>query len=774
MFRSNELSSPSSQLSEHQQLSPLYMSFGEDENEDTLDFCDSPLLDFKSKNTLFAATDDSSSSSHSQETHRSNVIIPVTSEKKNASKGTNLSSPLKNQTKPSKKKIKTNSKIVAVKKKVEFKDLESSSETDDEKKVPQPRKNQKSNSSNNVKKSLSRQLKEMIQEVKQRVRLEQNSDNDDFQVSEEEYVLPPFSQELISSEEEIEEEKKRKKPHRKKRIFSDIHFVVSSSLVVEKDKEALDRMIKKENGTIMRQLSSELMDTYLNKKIVLLSEKSSTKPTFLIALLLDIPILKPQWIFDCSNQHRLILEDPEIKKYLVDRGSYRLRSDPSIQHVEQQTFNQSLLCCNIEHRIFYGCKVKIIDNSQDQSLIAGWSGILKVGGATIEHNLENQTNEGSNFIFVKDGDEVSSDICEMATQRRLPILDRESILKITITSQREFSSEQVINFTQLSKTIAHPSRSINRTEIVESISLVDLQCYDMCEEVIYDIEGSFFFKEEQNCYLKTKFIRINRDGSNEIYRLHDMVLLNDHNDEIFCRIDSLYYDCSFPSMTATQYINIPNSKELVATRRSISSPISLIQHKLHLCSNSMSQECCYIAMYNTQNIDESPHTNMSKEDALNSIEDLKNFSFQWLAPVKISLFKDYVSICSLKFRGQIFQKGDFVIVNTLHSSITGRIKSFRDSDTSNFAFPSKKYPVSEGSMFIEVFVKGRLESQLVQSQQQGSVLIPTHEVICVKTYDIRHIQHAIAIDLDSTISNMPSVKSLLSQCQAWPLFFISC
>ncbi|KAF0982903.1 hypothetical protein FDP41_010882 [Naegleria fowleri] len=599
----------------------------------------------------------------------------------------------------------------------------------------------------------------MIQEVKQRVRLEQQETTDDFQVSEDEqdYVLPSFSQELISSEDEMEK-KKRKKPHRKKQmaqslmIFSDIHFVVSSSLV-ENDKEAVDRIIKKENGTIMRQLSSELMDTYVNKKIILISEKSSTKPTFLIALLLDIPILKPQWIFDCSNQNRLLLEDQEIKKYLVDRGSYRLRSNPSIQHVEKQTFNQSLLCCKTENRIFYGCKVKIIDNSEDQSLTTGWSGILKVGGAQVEEYLENQTNEGSNFIFVKDGNEVPQEIMEMATQRKLPILDRESILKIVITLEREFSPEQVINFNQLSRTITQTSNSINRNEIVESISLVDLQGYDVCEELMNGLthcEGYFFLKEEQNCYLKSKFIRLNKNGSNEIYHLHDMILVNYLNDEIFCRIDSLYYDCSFPSMTATQYIKIPNTKELVMTRRSIRSPLSMIQYKICLCSNPASRECCFVsdAFFNTKTckIEEFSYfpSALSKEEALNSIENLKNCSFKWIAPVKVSLFKDYVSICGLKWRGQIFQKGDFVIVNSLQTTITGRIKSFRDDDISHFTYPAKKYLVSEGSLFIEVFVKGNSEG--LSHHQTPPVLTPTHQVTCVKITDICHIQAVMVID----------------------------
>ncbi|EFC39747.1 BRCT domain-containing protein [Naegleria gruberi] len=648
------------------------------------------------------------------------------------------------------------------------------------------------------KKSLCRQFTDMITEIKKTAKKKKY--HDDLDVSEDDsddLMDISSSEELLSSdsEDEVVVRKRKKLTPKKKKLFANMRFVISNSLI-ESDKEKLEKKIKEENGTIIRQLSSSNLDSCEIGKTVLISEKTSTKPTYLIALLLDIPILKKDWIFDSITEKKLITDEKTIQKYLLDRGTTSSRLDPSTLHVEKQTFNSSMMCCKKENRIFYGCRVKILGNEKE---LSSWISILVAGGAIIDNELTTQTSEGSNFIFVKDSNKLTEEDVEKATSMKLPILDGESLLQIVITLERKFSEEQVLNYAELSQITRkmQPLPSINLLEM--SMPLIELpdetdviNNMDLIDKIEF---GNFFNINEKDSIQKTSFTRVTTCSGDTIcekYYIHDMVVLDYLNEELICRIDSLYYCGNIPTLRATQYYSNPKRK-LQKTERVVNCSVEHIKYKLNICgpTRHKSQHFYSNQRFNTktQVISDILEDIKTVGETCLGLEQCKEHKFKWLPPFKTNIFNDHIMVSTLKWRKQLFQQGDFVLIKQKQSDlqIVGCITEMRENDTNIFAIPSsRKFPISQGSLFVEIFEKldqdfcvlsknSNVITTTTDNHQQGNTVVSqlcvnnsnnqqyktTHQVSRLDVESIQHIQSFVAINGQLIGDN--SINTLVQQ-----------
>ncbi|KAL9645400.1 hypothetical protein ABK040_002599 [Willaertia magna] len=439
-----------------------------------------------------------------------------------------------------------------------------------------------------------------------------------------------LSEELFNSEEE--------KP---KLIFEDIYFVITSAIASQQERENYMKKIKENGGKIIPQLYNSNYDKFSKKKIILIADKPSSKPSYLISLLFNIPLLKKEWIDDCITKNDLILNENEIKSYLLKRGSYRNRLTNQLIEKEQQ-FNRSLECLMKEKRVFYGSNVKIIYKEENKKFVDDWKPILEAGGALIDNNLGKQNVLETNFLFVKDNLELTSEVLEFAKITKLPIIDKDAVIQMIITLERKFNEENVINYKDINNillttpkkkrkedaaTIITPTRkrfnlSLLESDLVKtpttplsatannnntstttpkssinykspapnvrSSSLKDVSTVlfpengnnnGMTQQQEKIKEGNYFFKGEK----KLMFIRIGKEKDDsfvsEIFRIGDVVVVIQNQSQLFVRIDELLYDeLGVPIMKGTIYKD--EELRLIDTKEKVQVSLSNIQYKL--------------------------------------------------------------------------------------------------------------------------------------------------------------------------------------------------
>ena len=676
------------------------------------------------------------------------------------------------------------------KKKIEFKHLESESEeTDEEVAAPKEKKRKiekqvkkaptkkpvtpQPSSKRNKRPSLSKQFTSIVERSRQKALsdIEVSSSDDEIYG-----IVPSLSQEMFSQEDNQDAVEEK--------LFSGIYFVLSSSLLEEKDKAELEVLIKNADGKIIHQLNGNNHEHYENKKMVLIADKTSTKPSYLIALLFEIPLLKKEWVKACVEKNELILNEKEVSKYLLDRGSFKFRTTPG-QHTEKQTFNSSLVCCKREQRIFYGCGVKIVDHVNDKSLTSTWSPILMAGGAVIDQKLKKQTISGSNFIFVRQSSDLTEEDTKLAKKKRLPILDRESVLQIIITLERKFSEEHVINYSDLTlpkpatpkKTPTTPSRKLVDLSmpLIDDVDLSD-KSFNLIETVETRVpsktSGNFFRKDEMGLYNKTCFVRMEYDSSSsycETFHLRDMVLLREHRGEVFCRIDSLYYEGNLPSMKGTQYLPSQNDPlKMVATDITIIALLSEIKFKVLLKTKKTGKAFYSDYSYNTLNYQltkhqiEMPYPKVSPTESIESImltlDIPKKHKFKWIAPISMALYREWANVCGISWKGTIHQPGDFVQLGTKNNTVVGRITELREENVDVFSEPFKSFAISKGTIFLELFNKRSLDSE-------PSHYTPTHQVHAVNVSDLTYIRKIIVFQSD-IYKSLDDHSSLHRECLA--------
>ncbi|KAG2388009.1 hypothetical protein C9374_000859 [Naegleria lovaniensis] len=230
---------------------------------------------------------------------------------------------------------------------------------------------------------------------------------------------------------------------RSEKLFKDLRFTVTS-ISTPTERERVIKAIRSHGGEVIETLE----DIQEAEKIILIADDCTTKPNYLIALMMEIPLLKKEWIHDSISEGRLLVDS--MYKYVLNRGSFLVRSTKQKKLVKQHVSSKLSCCVPMEERIFNSVKVRIIGSKDFKEK---WTPILKAGGAKVMTVLKSQTDHLSNFLLVEDYDKLDAKVKKEAKQLKLPILDRDSLLEIIVTLERKLSSDQILNYSDLKSTV---------------------------------------------------------------------------------------------------------------------------------------------------------------------------------------------------------------------------------------------------------------------------------------------------------------------------------
>ncbi|KAL9656467.1 hypothetical protein ABK040_005231 [Willaertia magna] len=275
----------------------------------------------------------------------------------------------------------------------------------------------------------------------------------------------------LIKEEEVEIELTQTKPRKKRKLFQNIHFVLTS-ISNNNERDKLTQLIKENGGSIIDDFISfvckfdskyslqnedvTVQSTSVKDFVILVAEQSTTKPNYLISLILEIPLLKKEFIYDMINNYKKqnnfkLSFTTNIKEdYLLERGIYtkKLQNKKiTKKKVKQLTSTKITNCNNFINRIFYSCRIYIYGSDEFK---LKWKPIIEIGGATIVKYLpKTQTRDFKNFCLVENFKDVNQKTILHCKEYLIPILDRESLLEIIVTLNREFSEQQVLNYNEL-------------------------------------------------------------------------------------------------------------------------------------------------------------------------------------------------------------------------------------------------------------------------------------------------------------------------------------
>ena len=217
-------------------------------------------------------------------------------------------------------------------------------------------------------------------------------------------------------------------------LFHEFCFIVLD--YPPQEMKLIEKTIRENGGKVAsieppkQWYSDRLFEMELKKMVLLTDAPKSSKPSYLVALMLNIPILKKEWLFDSIEKACVISEN--VQNYLVPRGSCTEQSNGTISiKTENQVFNPTFRMNKRENRLFSDSSVRFV--SKDQKFVQSWKSILKAGGASIDEYLHNQTSNYTNFVFVKDISDVTTNRLEHFNKINLPIICRDSILNMIIS-----------------------------------------------------------------------------------------------------------------------------------------------------------------------------------------------------------------------------------------------------------------------------------------------------------------------------------------------------
>ncbi|EFC50142.1 BRCT domain-containing protein [Naegleria gruberi] len=236
-------------------------------------------------------------------------------------------------------------------------------------------------------------------------------------------------------------------------------YIIAPDFTPE-EREQYSKLVK-DNGGKMASIKkdfawySEGLNELANDKLVLISDSPKPRPSYLAALMLNIPLLKKEWIIDSLNQKSIITTD--VDKYLLARGSFT--TTDGIFREEAQLFNPTFQMLPKEKRPLYGVSVKI--NCSDVKFIDSWKKVLESGGATVGDiaTYSSKHGQGSrNFVLVRDTSEISKQRLDYFNIKKVPILNKDSVIQMIISSEYNFED---LKITKLPENPTNKSRKPN-------------------------------------------------------------------------------------------------------------------------------------------------------------------------------------------------------------------------------------------------------------------------------------------------------------------------
>ncbi|KAF0981950.1 hypothetical protein FDP41_011811 [Naegleria fowleri] len=258
------------------------------------------------------------------------------------------------------------------------------------------------------------------------------------------------------------------------KLFKDLRFTITS-ISTPTERERVIKAIRSHGGEVIETLE----DIQEEELIILIADDCTTKPNYLIALMMEIPLLKKEWIHDSISEGRLLIDT--MYKYVLNRGSFLVRSTKQKKLVKQQVLSKLSPCVPMEERIFSSAKVRIIGSKDFKEK---WSPILKAGGAKVMTVLKSQTDHLSNFLLVEDYDKLDAKVKKEAKQHKLPILDRDSLLEIIVTLERKLSSDQILNYSDLKTAIQKMAKQQSKKRACRDDHEEDSEESDSSEEEV--------------------------------------------------------------------------------------------------------------------------------------------------------------------------------------------------------------------------------------------------------------------------------------------------
>ncbi|KAG2387069.1 hypothetical protein C9374_002104 [Naegleria lovaniensis] len=218
-------------------------------------------------------------------------------------------------------------------------------------------------------------------------------------------------------------------------FFSGFQFIIA-------DLKAKDNVLMtiKENGGKLVSMRADspwytldkLSDAkFASSKFVLIADEPRMKPSYVVALMLDIPLLKKEWLFECAKQYQVITDS---SKFLHKRGTYVAVGTGEKVEVSQH-FNASFRIKPLQERLFYNFVVKII--SSDSKFTETWKKIFEAGGAKVEDEISGLIGFQKNFVLVKEHEDITKSRLDFCNEHKIPIIDKDAVLQLIISGKTD-------------------------------------------------------------------------------------------------------------------------------------------------------------------------------------------------------------------------------------------------------------------------------------------------------------------------------------------------
>ncbi|KAF0984455.1 hypothetical protein FDP41_000354 [Naegleria fowleri] len=258
-----------------------------------------------------------------------------------------------------------------------------------------------------------------------------------------------------------------------KGFFSDFRFIIAE---LNDAKDNVLTTIKENGGKLVSMRADRPWYTterlsitkFTSSKFVLITDELRMKPSYVVALLLDIPLLKKEWLIECAKQHQVIEDSHSIAKYMHKRGTYVAVGTGEKVEVPQN-LNESFTIKPLQQRLFYDFVIKII--SSDSKFTETWKKIFEAGGAKVEDEVSGLIGLQKNFVLVKEHQDVTQARLDFCNHHKIPIIDKDGVLQLIISGKVDSIQKiRIKQATQKTKSSLNTNTSfINTTNITQSL-----------------------------------------------------------------------------------------------------------------------------------------------------------------------------------------------------------------------------------------------------------------------------------------------------------------